>query len=130
MANHPQRLNRHPAPNFPAREPNLTPDHEIIRLRAENSRLLAVALVREVDGLRDTAVTDLAATLLRDHGLSFVSGRPIFAAGGDLGDAVAAARIANPHYFSQAQGQPKASTQDARGLSAAARLALANGTEV
>lgn len=108
----------------------MTHDTELNRLRAENSRLLAVALVREVDDLRDTAIPDLAATLLRDHGLSFVHGRPIFPAGGDLGDAVAAARAANPHYFStQAQALAQAKSQDARALPAAARLALANGKE-
>lgn len=108
----------------------MTTDPEIIRLRAENSRLLATALVREVDGLRDTAVGDLAVTLIRDDGLSFVGDRPIFAAGGDLDDAVVAARAANPHYFiTTAPAAANAPAQDPRGLSAAARLALANGTE-
>ena len=109
----------------------MTHDTELNRLRAENSRLLAVALVREVNGLRDTAIPDLAATLLRDHGLSFVHGRPVFVGGGGLGDAIEAARLDTPHYVSpQAEAQPaQAKAQDARGLPAAARLALANGTE-
>lgn len=107
----------------------MTTEPEIVRLRADNTRLLACALVREVPELRDTAIPDLAAVLVRDYGLEFVHGRPIFVGGGDLGDAVAAARAANPHYFSQAQVPAQAPALAPRNLSAAARLALANGTE-
>ncbi|WP_426016638.1 hypothetical protein [Brevundimonas sp. DWR2-3-1b1] len=106
----------------------MTTDSEIIRLRTENSRLLACALVREVPDLLDTAIADLAAALIRDHGLEFISGRPIFIAGGNLSDAVEAARAANPHYFkTHGLDAAQASALAPRPMSASAKLALANG---
>ena len=102
-------------------------DSEIIRLRADNLRLRAVELVRGIPGIVPTAVPDLARVLI-ENGLEATTGGGLrFSTGGDLDDAVNRARIDNPHHFLSAVVDP--AKADLSGLSAAQRLARANGDD-